>query len=84
MTRKTKSKPSEYDQAVGARLKELRDVLGYSQTQVGQMMDPEVVYQQVSKIELGINRLSAGNLIMVCSGLGISVADFVKGVHVNH
>lgn len=70
---KTKGTPNAVDKHVGARIKELRHTAGMSQTELGNAMG--VTFQQVQKIEKGINRIAAGRLYLAAKKLGVPISD---------
>lgn len=73
MTKKTKAKPSQYDIEIGARIKSLRLASGKTQSDIGKVLD--VTFQQVQKIERGVNRISAGKVYELSCALGWSYDD---------
>ena len=81
------SKPSvaranDTDRHVGARIRERRIMLGYSQQQMADLIG--VTYQQAHKYERGINRISAGRLYEIAQVLGIPVGYFFEGLGDGH
>jgi transcriptional regulator with XRE-family HTH domain len=73
-----KSKYKSFDQHIGNQIRELRLKLGMSQTRLGQALG--VSFQQIQKYENGKNRLSAGQLWLVCNYFGVPVATMFDGV----
>jgi transcriptional regulator with XRE-family HTH domain len=65
---------NDFDVAIGKALKNLRTLDGKSQQEIGDIID--VSFQQIQKIECGINRISAGNLMQIANAMGRSVTDF--------
>jgi transcriptional regulator with XRE-family HTH domain len=66
------------DHHVGARIRERRIMLGFSQQQLAQMIG--VTYQQAHKYERGLNRISAGRLYEIANVLGVPVSWFFDGL----
>ncbi len=62
------------DRNVGTRIRERRITLGLTQQQLAELVG--VTYQQVHKIEKGINRVSAGRLAHIAEALGAPVGLF--------
>jgi transcriptional regulator with XRE-family HTH domain len=60
------------DQIVGARIAQLRNAKGLSQTAVGDAVG--VTYQQIQKYEMGQNRVGAGRLQRIAKFLDVPVA----------
>ena len=65
------------DQAIGANVRRVRLLRGISQTELGKVAD--VTFQQVQKYENGLNRISAGNLVLFARALGVSIASLFDG-----
>lgn len=57
--------PSDYDRACGARVRALRQQRGLSMTAVAQAVG--ITYQQIQKIEKGINRLAASRAVEIAA-----------------
>ena len=53
---------------IGRRLRQLREAVGLSQSEVGALL--EVSYQQVQKYERGINRISVDKLQRLAEEIG--------------
>jgi transcriptional regulator with XRE-family HTH domain len=68
----------ELDKYVGARIRERRTMLGYTQQQLADMIG--VTYQQAHKYERGINRVSAGRLFEIAEVLDVPVGYFYDGL----
>jgi transcriptional regulator with XRE-family HTH domain len=66
------------DRHVGARIRERRVMMGFSQQQLAKMIG--VTYQQAHKYERGLNRISAGRLFEIGQVLGVPVAWFFEGL----
>lgn len=60
------------DEAVGARLRNLRLRNKFSQTRLGEEVN--VTFQQIQKYEKGTNRVSAGHLARFAKLFGVPVA----------
>jgi transcriptional regulator with XRE-family HTH domain len=71
-------KPSNYDSHVASRLIAARKEAGMNQTDAGDILG--VSFQQIGKIELGTNRISAGNLYKLAVAYGKPVAWFYEGL----
>ncbi|GAB6051349.1 helix-turn-helix transcriptional regulator [Magnetospira thiophila] len=76
--RPSRSRASEIDHFVGARIRERRVMLGLSQQQMADVIG--VTYQQAHKYERGINRISAGRLYEVAQALKVPVSYFYEGL----
>jgi len=63
----------ENDKIIGARIRELRTVLGIKQRELGKHLD--VSFQQIQKYERGVNRIGAGNITKICDILKICPND---------
>jgi transcriptional regulator with XRE-family HTH domain len=72
------SRTHELDKYVGARIRERRTMLGYTQQQLAEMIG--VTYQQAHKYERGINRVSAGRLYEIAEVLDVPVGYFYDGL----
>jgi transcriptional regulator with XRE-family HTH domain len=66
------------DKLVGKRVRMRREMLGMSQTTLGDALD--VTFQQVQKYEKGTNRISAGRLQNISNILHVPVAFFFEGI----
>ena len=75
------SRANDTDRHVGARFRERRIMLGYSQQQMAELVG--VTYQQAHKYERGINRISAGRLYEIAQVLGVPVGYFFEGLGEN-
>jgi len=65
---------SKLDKEIGKRLKEERQRLGLSQTDLAKAI--KVTFQQIQKYENGTNRIAAGNLYLLAKRLGTSIDVF--------
>lgn len=72
------ARASRADRHVGARIRERRIMLGFSQQQLAQMIG--VTYQQAHKYERGLNRISAGRLYEIAQVLSVPVSWFFEGL----
>lgn len=72
----TKARATEDDKRLGERLRELRQACGLSQSEIGDAMG--VSFQQVQKIERGVNRISAVNLYKVANVLDVPIGYFFE------
>ncbi len=76
--KKIKSRASEVDRHVGARIRERRVMMGLTQQEMAELIG--VTYQQAHKYEHGINRVSAGRLYDISQALGVPVDFFFEGL----
>jgi transcriptional regulator with XRE-family HTH domain len=60
-------KPRPMDAYVGSRIRLRRNLLGISQTELGDRIG--VTFQQVQKYEKGVNRIGTSRLIQICEVL---------------
>ena len=72
------SKANPIDVRVGARVKLRRQLLGFSQTELGNALD--LTFQQVQKYEKGTNRISASKLHKMAEVLDVPISFFFDGV----
>lgn len=75
---KPKRKMNSIDRHVAARIRGRREELGISMAALAEPLG--VTYQQVGKTELGINRISAGNLWKAAKKLNVPVGYFYEGL----
>src|SRR5580704_13143745 len=68
----------DIDRHVGARVRERRIMLGFTQQQLADLIG--VTYQQAHKYERGINRISAGRLYEIAHVLTVPVNYFFEGI----
>lgn len=76
---KQKARAGAADRAIGGRLRERRKELGLTQGDLGEAIG--VSYQQIQKIEVGTNRLSALQLWRLAGRLHVDLDYFF--VHVD-
>jgi len=69
---------TSFDQHVGRKLRELRTAAKISQVDLGQTIG--VSFQQIKKYETGRNRISAGQLWLLCECLEVPIASMFAGV----
>lgn len=69
---------TEFDRAIGARVRELRVKNSMSQTALGEELD--VTFQQVQKYESGVNSVSLLQVLKLTGVFEISLAQFLKPV----
>jgi transcriptional regulator with XRE-family HTH domain len=77
-TRRSGSRTQDIDRHVGARVRERRIMLGFTQQQLADLIG--VTYQQAHKYERGINRISAGRLFEIAHVLSVSINYFFEGL----
>src|SRR6202000_2721329 len=80
-TRRSGSRTQDIDRHVGARVRERRIMLGFTQQQLADQIG--VTYQQAHKYERGINRISAGRLFEIAHVLSVSINYFFEGIEAN-
>jgi len=68
---------NELDSHVGRRLKQRREKLGLSQTELSNLLD--ISYQQVQKYERGENKIPAGRLYQLANALKVTPDYFFEG-----
>jgi transcriptional regulator with XRE-family HTH domain len=78
ITRRSGSRTQDIDRHVGARVRERRIMLGFTQQQLADLIG--VTYQQAHKYERGINRISAGRLFEIAHVLSVPVNHFFDGL----
>ena len=66
------------DAHVGKKLKLIRVNLGYSQQELGRMLN--ITLQQIQKYEKGVNKISSGRLYKLSKALKVPVSYFFKGI----
>jgi len=76
--RRASGRTQEIDRHVGARVRERRIMLGFTQQQLADLIG--VTYQQAHKYERGINRISAGRLFEIGHVLSVPVNYFFEGI----
>ena len=72
------ARTQDIDHHVGARVRERRIMLGFTQQQLADLIG--VTYQQAHKYERGINRISAGRLFEIAHVLSVPVNYFFEGL----
>jgi transcriptional regulator with XRE-family HTH domain len=77
-SRRSSGRTQDIDQHVGARVRERRIMLGFTQQQLADLIG--VTYQQAHKYERGINRISAGRLFEIARVLSVPVNYFFDGL----
>jgi Predicted transcriptional regulators len=73
-----KKKPNDIDVNVGQRIRLRRQILGMSQTTLGDALG--ITFQQVQKYEKGTNRVGASRLSHIASILSVPVSHFFEGM----
>jgi transcriptional regulator with XRE-family HTH domain len=68
--------PSPVDIAVGKNVRTLRLMKGKTQEAVAKAVG--VKFQQIQKVEKGVNRLSAGRIVQLADAIGCHPIDFFK------
>lgn len=68
------TKAEEIDAVLGRRLRLMRESRHYSQKDLAQKVG--VVFQQIQKYEVGVNRMSCGRLIQILRALDITLYEF--------
>jgi transcriptional regulator with XRE-family HTH domain len=76
--RRSSGRTQDIDRHVGARVRERRIMLGFTQQQLADLIG--VTYQQAHKYERGINRISAGRLFEIAHVLSVPVNYFFEGL----
>jgi transcriptional regulator with XRE-family HTH domain len=76
--RRAGARTQDIDRHVGARVRERRIMLGFTQQQLADLIG--VTYQQAHKYERGINRISAGRLFEIAHVLSVPVNYFFDGL----
>lgn len=69
-------KPNKVDIHIGRRIRLRRNLLGWSQEELGQFLG--LTFQQIQKYEKGINRVSGSRLYDFAAVLGVSVGFFFE------
>ena len=77
-TRRIGGRAQDIDHHVGARVRERRIMLGFTQQQLADLIG--VTYQQAHKYERGINRISAGRLFEIGHVLSVPINYFFEGL----
>jgi transcriptional regulator with XRE-family HTH domain len=76
--RRAGARTPDIDHHVGARVRERRIMLGFTQQQLADLIG--VTYQQAHKYERGINRISAGRLYEIAHVLNVPINYFFEGL----
>lgn len=72
-----KRRVSDDGRMIGRNIKQLRELAGLTQHDVGVML--EITHQQVHKYESGLNRLSLQMVPALCDALGVSMESLLAG-----
>lgn len=76
--RRSRTQARAVDSHVGQRIRDRRNELGMSQTEVANALG--VTFQQVQKYERGTNRVGASRLFDLSKVLGVQVEFFFEGL----
>jgi transcriptional regulator with XRE-family HTH domain len=71
-------KTTAVDVEIGQRLRDMRQLAGMSQSEVGAMIG--VSFQQIQKYEAGKNRISVAAMIFIADRFKVSPASILKGI----
>ena len=71
----TAKRVTDLDRAVSARIRLHRQRRGVSQQFMAEQLG--VTYQQWQKLETGMNRISAGRVIMIANALSVAPSEFL-------
>ena len=74
----SKRSPDYKDKIIGSRIKAYRDIVGLSQSELGESVG--VTFQQIQKYEHGTNKISVGRLFEICDALNVSAITFLNGL----
>jgi transcriptional regulator with XRE-family HTH domain len=66
------------DLCLGQRLKDRRERLGISQSELGSRLG--ITFQQIQKYECGRNRIPAARLLLLSEVLDVPISFFFKGL----
>lgn len=72
----SRGKVTSLDKLIGQRLKAARIMAGKSQTALGAAVG--VSFQQVQKLEQGVNRMNVAALLRSCDFLNIAPGEFMR------
>lgn len=75
---RARSSSATVDTHVGARVRELRTMLGISQKRLADAVG--ISFQQIQKYECGANRIGAGRLYHISTVLGVPISYFFEGI----
>lgn len=67
------------DKNIGAKIQELRLAMGFSRQELAGLIG--VTHQQTQKYEKGVNRISAGRLVLIADALGKPASYFFEEIH---
>jgi transcriptional regulator with XRE-family HTH domain len=73
-----RGKAKLFDQHIGHKIRELRTAAKISQTALGKPLG--VSFQQIQKYETGRNRISAGQLWLLCHFLDVPIGSMFDDV----
>lgn len=76
--RKPDRRASQIDRHVGQRIKLRRRTLKLTQMDLAEALEVDV--KEVSMLETGVRRASAGSLFVLCNLMGVSPEWFFKGI----
>lgn len=76
----TSRKTNDVDKIIGLNIAWYRKLVGLSQVELGAALSPPMSSQQISKYELGVNRITVTHLLGVAKVLDYPVADLIDGV----
>lgn len=71
---------SEADRLIGKNIRKMRILRDLDQMKLGEGMRPPISYQQISKFEMGYNRISATQLVDIARICKCKVSDLLAGV----
>jgi len=71
----------EVDKFIGGKIYNLRLAKGLSRQQLAEVIG--VTHQQLQKYEKGLNRISAGRLVLIAQALGQTAEFFYEGLERN-
>ena len=72
----TRRKPDESDKLLGAKVKELRHIIGWPQKWLASKLNVSI--QQIQKYEKGANRISANNLELIAKAFNKPLSYFYE------
>lgn len=76
----TSRKTDAVDKIIGTNIGRFRKLAGVSQVALGAALTPPMSSQQISKYELGVNRITVTHLLGVAKALDRPIADLIDGV----
>lgn len=74
--RKSSPNEAEIDARVGRKLKELRNGIGMTQSELADQTG--ITFQQIQKYENGQNRITVSRAVTICSALGVKLATLLE------